>query len=143
MGPLMPRFAIRAALLGAVLASALVATPAAHAARLTTSAATAAAERVAERYADAHDADDHGVDTCDRRSKRAIACDVFVSIEVDEATRRECTATVTVRLGNRRRARPTTTQTAWACEEESIVDEEFGDDEPVEEDEPVAEDELV
>ena len=56
---------------------------------------------------------------------------------------RECTATVTVRLGNRRRARPTTTQTAWACEEESIVDEEFGDDEPVEEDEPVAEDELV
>jgi hypothetical protein len=140
----MPRLVLRAALMGAVLASALVAAPAAHAARLTTSAATAAAERVAERYANATDADDHGVDTCERRSRRTIACDVYVSIEVDEATRRECAATVTVRLGNRRRAKPTTTQTGWTCEEESVADDEFGDDAPVDEDdEPVADEESL
>ena len=137
----MPRIALRAALMGAVLASALVAAPAAHAARLTTSAATAAAERVAERHADATNADDHGVDTCERRSRRTFACDVYVSTEVDEATRRECTATVTVRLSTRRRAKPTTTHTGWTCEEESVADDEFGDDPPVDEDEPVAEDE--
>ena len=137
----MPRIVLRAALMGAVLASALVAAPAAHAARLTSSAATAAAERVAERYADATNADDHGVDRCARRNRRAFDCDVYVSIELDETTRRECTATVTVRLGNRRRAKPTTTHTGWTCEEESVADDEFGDDAPVDEDEPVADDE--
>jgi hypothetical protein len=138
-GHAMPRLLLRAALMAAVLSSALVAAPAAHAARLTTSAATAAAERVAERYADANDADDHGVDSCERHGRRTIECDVFATIEVDAATVRECTATVTVRLGTRRR-RATTTQTAWTCEDQAIDDDQFGDDAPVEDDDPVADD---
>ena len=116
----------------------LVAAPAAQAARLSTSAATAAAERVAERYANAANADDHGVDTCERRGRRTIACDVFVSISVDESTQRECTATVTVRLGTRRRAKPVATTSRWHCEDEQIAGEGEDDaDVPAEDDEPV------
>lgn len=140
----MPRLALRVALLGAVLASTLAAAPAAQAARLTTSAATAAAERVAERYADANDADDHGVDSCERRGRRVIECDVFATVEVDDATVRECSATVTVRLGARRRARPTTTQTAWTCEDQSSDEDEFGDGAPIDgDDDPVADDDTI
>ena len=133
--------------LTAVIASALLAAPAAQAKRLTTSAASATAQRVAERYADLHDAEDHGVDSCERRNRRTIRCDVFVSIAVDDATQRECTATVTVRIGNRRKAKPASTASAWTCVDEDVSagdeSEEFGDDAPVEEDEPLpADDDL-
>jgi hypothetical protein len=123
---------LRASLLGAVTALMLVAAPAAHAARLTTSAANDAAARVAERYADATDADAHGVDDCERQNRRTIACDVFVSITVDDATRRECSATVTVRLGVGRRAKPSVSQSRWVCEDTSLSD--AGDDGAADED---------
>jgi hypothetical protein len=134
----MPTRALRAALLAVALI--LVAAPTAQAARLSSSAATAAAERVAERYADATDAEDHGVDACERRGRLVFACDLFVSIAVDEATQRECTATVTVRLGKRRHSKPVAAKAAWACEDSATAedDEAFDDDLPEDSDEDVA-----
>jgi hypothetical protein len=141
--------ALRAALLGAALALLLVAPAnAARAARLTSSAATTAAERVAERYADATNADEDGVDSCERRSRTVFACDLFVTITVDDETERSCTAGVTVRSGKRRSARPAVSAAHWTCEEVSLSgdegDEADGEDEPVDggEDAP-AEDEGV
>jgi hypothetical protein len=135
--------ALRAALLGAALALVLVApADAARGARLTSSAATAAAERVAERYADATNADENGVDTCVRRSRTVFACDLFVTVTVDEVTERECTATVTVRGAKRRHARPAVSAAHWTCEDVSLADDSSGE---ADEDESVdtGEDEAV
>jgi hypothetical protein len=130
-------------LLAALLALLLLPASAAQAARLSSSAASAAAERVAERYADATDAADHGVDACERRGRTAFACDLFVSIEVDELTQRECTATVTVRLGKGRRAKPTVSPARWACEDQAFSDEDDGAaDEPVEDEEEFADEDA-
>jgi hypothetical protein len=130
----MPTRALRAALLAVALV--LVAAPAAQASRLSSSAANAAAERAAERYADATNAEDHGVDDCTRRSRMAFSCDLFVSIAVDDATQRECTATVTVRLGKRRAAKPVTTKPAWQCEDQTVSgdEDEGADDAPADDD---------
>jgi hypothetical protein len=91
-------------------------------ARLSTSVAENAAQSVADRYADATDADESGVDGCERRNRRTVACDVFVSISVDEDIQRECTATVQVTAGKTRRARPVVTQSGWQCEDSSLAD---------------------
>jgi hypothetical protein len=126
---------VRAALLA--LALTVVAAPAAQAAtRLTSTAAGTAAERVAERYADATNADDHGVDSCTRRSRTAFSCDLFVSVTVDDATQRECAATVTVRLGRHRPARPTVGKAVWTCEDQTVAgdDDEGADDVPADDD---------
>ena len=131
----MPTRAVRAALLAVALI--LVAAPAAQAStRLSSSAANAAAERVAERYADATNAEDHGVDDCARRSRLTFSCDLFVSIAVDDATQRECTATVAVRLGKRRAAKPVATKPAWQCEDQTVAGEEDEgvDDAPADDD---------
>jgi hypothetical protein len=128
----------RATLLGAVIALTLLAAPAAdaEAARLSTSVANDAAQSIADRYADATDADDSGVDGCHRQNRRAIACDVFVSISVDDDTQRECSATVRVVLGKARRAKPVASQSPWQCEDSSLADadeDEPADEEPVDE----------
>jgi hypothetical protein len=120
----------RATLLGAVIALMLLAAPAADAAaaRLSTSVADDAAQSIADRYADATDADDSGVDRCRRQNRRVIACDVFVSISVDDDTQRECSATVLVKLGKARKAKPVVSQSRWRCEDSSLAD---ADDAPV------------
>jgi hypothetical protein len=124
--------------MAAVLASALLVAPVAQAKRLSSSAANAAAERAAGTYAAAHDAEDAGVDACARRNARTIVCDVFASIPVDDVTQRECTATVTVRLGTRRRARPVATTSAWTCVDEDLSGgDEEDEDAPVDEEDPL------
>ncbi len=130
----MPSNALRASLLGAVMALMLLAAPAAHAgARLSTSVADDAAQSIADRYADATDADESGVDGCHRQNRRTIACDVFVSISVDDDVQRECTATVRVKLGKARKAKPVVSQSRWQCEDSSLADadDDSADDEPV------------
>jgi len=129
----MPSNALRAALLGAVLALMLLAAPAANAARLSTSVANDAAQSIADRYADATDADESGVDGCARQNRRTIACDVFVSIAVDDDVQRECSATVRVKLGKARKAKPVVSQSRWHCEDSSLADadDDSADDEPV------------
>jgi hypothetical protein len=126
--------ALRATLLGAVMALMLLAAPAADAAtvRLSTSVANDAAKSIADRYADATDADESGVDSCHRQNRRAIACDVFVSISVDEDTQRECSATVRVKLGKARK-QPVVSQSRWQCEDSSLADadDDSADDAPV------------
>jgi hypothetical protein len=126
----------RATLLGAVIALMLLAAPAADAAaaRLSTSVADDAAQSIADRYADATDADDSGVDRCRRQNRRVIACDVFVSISVDDDTQRECSATVLVKLGKARKAKPVVSQSRWRCEDSSLADaddDDSADDAPV------------
>ena len=79
-------------------------------------------------------ADESGVDGCERRSRRLIACDVFVSIAVDDETQRECTATVMVKLGKARKAKPVVNGSRWQCEDSSLADAEddgSAGDEPV------------
>ena len=99
----------------------LLAAPAAYAtARLSTSVADDAAQSIADRYADATDADESGVDGCHRQNRRTIACDVFVSISVDDDVQRECTATVRVKLGKARKAKPVVSQSRWQCEDSSL-----------------------
>ena len=129
----MPSNALRAALLGAVLALMLLAAPAANAARLSTSVANDAAQAIADRDADATAADESGVDGCERQNRRTIACDVFVSIAVDDDVQRECSATVRVKLGKARKATPVVRQSRWHCEDSSLAD---ADDDPADE-EPV------
>jgi hypothetical protein len=119
----------RATLLGAVIALTLLAAPAtdAAAARLSTSVAEDAAQSIADRYADATDADESGVDGCERQNRRTIACDVFVSISVDEDVQRECSATVQVTAGKTRKAKPVVSQTRWQCEDSSLADADDDD----------------
>ena len=102
----------------------LLAAPAADAAtaRLSTSVANDAAQSIADRYADATDADESGVDGCERQNRRTIACDVFVSISVDDDVQRECSATVRVKLGKARKAKPVVSQSRWQCEDSSLAD---------------------
>ena len=123
----------RTTLLGAVIALTLLAAPAADAAaRLSTSVASEAAQSIADRYADATDADESGVDGCHRQNRRAIVCDVFASISVDDDTQRECSATVRVKLGKARK-QPVVSQSRWQCEDSSLgdADDDSADDEPV------------
>jgi hypothetical protein len=111
----------------------LLAAPAAHATgRLSTSVANDAAQSIADRYADTTDADESGVDGCRRQNRRTIACDVFVSISVDDDTQRECSATVRVKLGKTRKE-PVVSQSRWQCEDSSLgdADDDSADDEPV------------
>ena len=131
----MPSNALRAALLGAVLALMLLAAPAANAARLSTSVANDAAQSIADRYADATDADESGVDGCERQNRRTIACDVFVSIAVDDDVQRECSATVRVKLGKARKAKPVVSQSSWHCEDSALADADDDQDLGVTEDE--------
>jgi hypothetical protein len=128
--------ALRATLLGAVMALMLLAAPAADAAtaRLSTSVANDAAQSIADRYADATDADESGVDGCERQNRRTIACDVFVSISIDEDVQRECSATVQVTAGKTHKARLVVSQTRWQCEDSSLADaddDDSADDAPV------------
>ena len=111
------------------MALTLLAAPAADAAtaRLSTSVANDAAQSVADRYADITDADDSGVDGCQRQNRRRIACDVFVSISVDDETQRECSATVQVTAGKTRKAQPVVSQTRWQCEDSSLADADDDD----------------
>jgi len=130
--------ALRASLLGAVLTLMLLAAPAANAARLSTSVADDVAQSIADRYAAATDADESGVDGCERQNRRTIACDVYVSLAVDDETQRECTATVRVKLGKGRNAKPVVSQSRWHCEDSSLADadeDDAVDDEPVDGDE--------
>jgi hypothetical protein len=117
----------RTTLLGAVIALTLLAAPPADAAaRLSTSVASEAAQSIADRYADATDADESGVDGCHRQNRRAIVCDVFVSISVDDDTQRECSATVRVKLGKARK-QPVVSQSRWQCEDSSLADADDDD----------------
>ena len=122
--------ALRAALLGAVLALMLLAAPAANAAPALDVGRDDAAQSIADRYADATDADESGVDGCERQNRRMIACDVFVSIAVRDDVQRECSATVRVKLGKARKAKPVVSQSGWQCEDSSLADaddEDLGD----------------